>query len=41
VAETLRWRPLRAPASGQHEFEIVVADRAGNSRRRHGSFVLD
>jgi hypothetical protein len=41
VAETLRWRPLRAPASGRHEFQIVVADRAGNSRRRHGSFVLD
>jgi len=41
VAETLRWRPLRAPAGGRHEFEIVVADRAGNLRRRHGSFVLD
>lgn len=41
VAGTLRWRPLRAPASGRHEVEVCVADRAGNVRRRHGSFVLD
>jgi hypothetical protein len=41
VLETLRWLPLRPPASGRHECEIVVADRAGNLRRRHGSFVLD
>jgi hypothetical protein len=41
VANTLRWRPLRPPASGRHELEIVVADRAGNVRRRHAGFVLD
>ena len=41
VVNTLRWRPLRPPASGRHEVEIVVADRARNVRRRHESFVLD
>ena len=41
VENTLRWRPLRRPASGRHELEIVVADRAGNVRRRHAGFVLD
>ena len=41
VANTLRWRPLRRPASGRHELEVVVADRARNVRRRHASFVLD
>ena len=41
VTNTLRWRPLRRPASGPHELEIVVADRAGNVRRRHAGFVLD
>lgn len=41
VEGTLRWRPLRRPASGRHELEIVVADRAGNVRRRHADFVLD
>ena len=41
VAGTLRWRPLRRPASGRHELEIVAADRAGNVRRRHAGFVLD
>ncbi len=41
VAETLRWRPLRTPASGRHEYEVVATDRAGNQRRRRGSFVLD
>jgi len=41
VENTLRWRPLRPPASGRHELEIVVTDRAGNLRRRHAGFVLD
>jgi hypothetical protein len=41
VMTTLRWRPLRPPASGRHEVEIVAADRAGNVRRRRASFVLD
>lgn len=41
IGNTLRWRPLRRPASGRHELEIVVADRAGNVRGRHASFVLD
>jgi len=41
VANTLRWRPLRRPASGRHDLEIVLADRAGNVRRRHAGFVLD
>jgi hypothetical protein len=41
VARTLRWRPLRAPAGGRHEVEIVLRDRARNLRRRHATFVLD
>ena len=41
VAETLRWRPLHPPARGTHEVEVVATDRAGNERRRRGSFVLD
>jgi hypothetical protein len=41
VENTLRWRPLRRPASGRHELEIVAADRAGNVRRHHAGFVLD
>lgn len=41
VENTLRWRPLCRPASGHHELEIVIADRAGNVRRRHAGFVLD
>ncbi len=41
VVNTLRWCPLRPPASGRHELEIVVTDRARNVRRRHGDFVLD
>jgi hypothetical protein len=41
VAGTLRWRPAHAPAGGRHDVEVVASDRAGNSRRRRGSFVLD
>ncbi len=41
VEGTLRWRPARRPSSGRHAVEIVVADRAGNLRRRHADFVLD
>jgi hypothetical protein len=41
VENTLRWSPLRPPGGGRHALEIVVADRAGNVRRRHASFVLD
>jgi len=41
VAGTLRWRPLRPPGRGAHEVTVVVADRAGNVRRRHAGFVLD
>ena len=38
---TLRWRPLHAPRRGAHRFEAQVADRAGNSSRVSGSFVID
>ena len=41
VENRLRWRPLRPPASGRHTVEVVAVDRAGNARRRTGSFVLD
>ena len=41
VVGTLRWRPTRRPASGSHDVVAVVVDRAGNTRRRHASFVLD
>ena len=37
----LRWRPRRAPSRGDHRFEFVAADRAGNVARRSGRFVLD
>jgi hypothetical protein len=41
VAGTLRWRPSRPPGPGAHEVVAVVADRAGNARRRAAGFVLD
>jgi murein DD-endopeptidase MepM/ murein hydrolase activator NlpD len=38
---TLRWRPRVPPAPGRHTFTVVAADRAGNTARSPGSFVLD
>ena len=40
-ARVLRWRPLRAPAAGTHRYVVIATDRAGNTRRRSGRFVLD
>jgi hypothetical protein len=40
-ANALRWRPLQRPSQGTHQVTIVVADRAGNSRVRSSTFVLD
>lgn len=37
----LRWKPHRAPKSGTHRYQVVAADRAGNTIRTRGSFVLD
>ncbi len=37
----LRWKPLAPPAKGAHVYQVVVADRAGNTRRSSGRFVLD
>jgi murein DD-endopeptidase MepM/ murein hydrolase activator NlpD len=37
----LRWRPLAPPEAGAHRFVAVARDRAGNSARLSGSFVLD
>ena len=39
--KTLRWRPLKRPASGRHTYEIVAVDRTGNLARRTGTFVID
>jgi len=38
---TLRWRPRVPPAPGTHAFTVVAADRAGNTARSSGSFVID
>jgi len=40
-ASVLRWRPRQPPAPGRHAYEVRVADRAGNTARSTGSFVLD
>ena len=37
----LRWRPRVAPASGRHRFRAIAVDRAGNTRRMDGTFVID
>ena len=37
----LRWRPLAPPEPGTHRYLAVARDRAGNSGRLAGSFVLD
>jgi hypothetical protein len=37
----LRWRPARRPPKGQHRVEVIAADRAANTRRSLGTFVLD
>ena len=37
---TLRWRPLPSPRPGVHRFDSG-ADRAGNSSRASGSFMID
>lgn len=41
VIETLRWKPLRAPSSGRHTVIVVATDRAGNTRKTSGTFVLN
>ena len=41
VIETLRWKPLRAPSSGRHTVVLVATDRAGNTRKTSGAFVLN
>gem|GEM_PF-808456 len=41
VRGVLRWRPLAPPAAGVHAVEVVAVDRAGNTARSAGSFVLD
>ena len=38
---TLRWRPRVPPAPGTHTFTVVAVDRAGNTARSSGSFVID
>jgi hypothetical protein len=38
---TLRWRPRVAPVPGRHTFTVVASDRAGNTARSSGSFVID
>lgn len=40
-ARVLRWRPAKPPRSGKHQVTVVATDRAGNTRRTAGSFVLD
>jgi hypothetical protein len=41
VRGVLRWRPLAPPAAGEHRYEVIAVDRAGNTARRSGTFVLD
>lgn len=36
----LRWRPLDRPNAGSHPYRVVAVDRAGNTARAEGSFVL-
>ena len=36
----LRWRPLKAPSSGAHEYRVVAIDRAGHETRGAGRFVV-
>jgi hypothetical protein len=40
-ADMLRWRPLAVPKAGTHKYDVVAADRAGNTAIRSGTFVLD
>lgn len=40
-ANALRWRPLQRPKKGTHQLTILATDRAGNSRVRSTTFVLD
>jgi hypothetical protein len=40
-ASVLRWRPLQRPKKGTHQVSILASDRAGNSRVRSLTFVLD
>ncbi len=39
-AGVLRWRPLKRPPSGTHQYSVVATDRAGNSRVRSGTFAI-
>ena len=38
---TLRWRPVRRPARGSYDYEVVAVDRTGNLTRRRGTFVIN
>ena len=35
----LRWRPMRPPAPGAHQYEVVATDRSGLESRSRGRFV--
>jgi hypothetical protein len=41
VIGVLRWKPLRAPSSGEHTVTVVATDRAGNTRQTSARFVVD
>jgi hypothetical protein len=36
----MRWRPRVAPAAGVHKYQAVATDRAGNTARVNGTFVM-
>ena len=38
---TLRWRPSTMPTAGTHRVTVTATDRAGNTRRESGTFVID
>ena len=41
VVSTLRWRPRARLAAGTHAYVVVATDRAGNVRRKAGTFVVE
>ena len=41
VHQMLRWKPLAAPRAGAHRYLVVACDRAGNTRRATGRFVIN
>ena len=40
VVSGLRWKPLAPPAVGSHRFSVIAVDRAGNTRKVDGRFVV-